>query len=420
MNLKLTRLHLFDAKANYARTFKSGVSLHCHTQHSREMLDFIPHYAAKLPIIAFFWEREQKRYLEREGKPIDFSDAHWTPPLTALRVYELERQQIQDSLDLQALVSLTDHDDIAAGQKVRETANDDRAAANAPISLEWTVPFEYGFFHVGVHNLPKERAAEISEDLLDFTFAEKRGLTFGENRLDELFAMLNEIKEVLIVLNHPIWDIEIVGKEKHAILLDGFIAKHGKWIHAFEINGFRSWSENEAVLKMAEELGFPVVSGGDRHGCQPNSVVNLTTTNTFVEFVEQVRHDRVSQVVLMPQYQHPLAWRQLNSFAEILRFYEDFPEDRQHYTQRIFVKIDDRGLLPLSTFWKKGGPSWVRAANWTLGALGHNRVRPLFMLVRPRKDVVPTSFAPLVLANEADETILPNLSSDTKQLSVNS
>jgi hypothetical protein len=135
--------------------------------------------------------------------------------------------------------------------------NEQTENSKAPISLEWTVPFEYGFFHVGVHNLPKDRAVEVTKTLLDYTFNEEN---HGAERLNELFAMLSEMRGVLVILNHPIWDIEMVGKEKHAILLKNFIREHGRWIHAFEINGFRSWSENKAVIEMAEALGIPIAT----------------------------------------------------------------------------------------------------------------------------------------------------------------
>jgi hypothetical protein len=412
MNLKLTRLHLLDKTNNFAREFKSGVSLHCHTQHSKELLDFIPHYAVQIPIISYFWRRESRNYLAREGKEIDLNDAFWTPPLSADEVFDLERRQI-NKIGLNALVSLTDHDEIAANRRVRANVE---GAQKAPISLEWTVPFEDGFFHVGVHNLPDSRADEIIEDLLDFSFAKKRGLIFGENRLDELFGLLNEIPEVLVVLNHPIWDIEMIGKERHAELLKNFIEKHGQWIHAFEINGFRKWSENKAVLEMADSLGYPVVSGGDRHGCQCNSVVNLSTVTDFSEFVEQVRVDKHSQVVLMPHYRQALNWRQLQSFAEILKFYPEFEADRQKWFARVHVKVDERGVVPLSTFWDRGGPLWLRMATWTLGAFGSPAARPVFSLVVKNKDRVPKTFKSQIVlpAAETDsEAISTTFSSDT-------
>jgi hypothetical protein len=408
MNLKLTRLYIANQTKNFERQFKTGVSLHCHTQHSREMLDFIPHVAAQLPIISFFWERERRIYAEREGKEMDFSVAYWTPPLAANKVYDLERQQISE-IGLDALVSLTDHDDISAAQKIRAEGVDHKA----PISMEWTVPFEEGYFHVGVHNLPASRADEIAKDLLDFAFAKKRELTFAEYRLDELFALLNEIPEVLIVLNHPLWDIEQVGKVRHKFLLDAFIAKYGQWIHAFEINGFRKWSENKAVLEMADALGFPVVSGGDRHGCQPNSVVNLSTSKTFGEFVEQIKNDKFSQVVLMPHYRQPLGWRQLQSFGEILRHYPEYENERKHWTGRVYAHIDERGLQPLSFLWDRGERHWLKAATWTLSALGNPITRPVFRLVTPRKDRLPRAFTTYHLTETENEPISTHLSSDT-------
>ena len=77
MTLEKTRLHILRKTVDLAPKAKTGVSLHCHTEHSKEMLDFIPHYAEKLPIIAYYWRKERDSYLEREGKGIDFSTAYW-------------------------------------------------------------------------------------------------------------------------------------------------------------------------------------------------------------------------------------------------------------------------------------------------------------------------------------------------------
>ncbi|HEX6124473.1 MAG TPA: hypothetical protein VFZ23_03795, partial [Pyrinomonadaceae bacterium] len=155
MDLKKTRLHILRDTKNLASEAKTGVSLHCHTQHSKEMLDFVPHYAEKLPIIATFWRKERDKYTEKEGRNIDFSTAYWSPPLPPGSVYEIEQKQINDA-GLEAIVSLTDHDSIDANLEINQAPN-----TKAPISLEWTVPFDYGFFHVGVHNLPPDRAVEI-------------------------------------------------------------------------------------------------------------------------------------------------------------------------------------------------------------------------------------------------------------------
>jgi len=380
MNLKQTRLHILRKPQNLASKAKTGVSLHCHTEHSKEMLDFIPHYAVKLPVIAHYFRKEQEKYLEKEGKGIDFSTAHWSPPLRGKDVYSIEKQQIEGA-GLSSIVSITDHDSITANLQVNETEL-------SPISLEWTVPFEFGYFHVGVHNLPPGRARELTDTLLDYTFNSE---SHNDGRLTDMFSMLNEIPSVMVILNHPLWDIELVGPEKHAILLKNFVRKHGKWIHAFEINGFRSWSENKAVIEMAEALGLPVATGGDRHGCKPNTVINLTNASTFEEFAEEIRETRRSEVALMPEYEHPIHSRQLQSFSEILKQYPDFVEDRRRWFDRVFFDIGDgKGIAPLSAHgWKRGGPPWLRAAIWTLGVLGSPSARPIFRVVRKKVDRVP-------------------------------
>jgi hypothetical protein len=368
------------------------------------MLDFVPVYADKLPIISYFWNKEREGFLEREGKAPDFSTAYWSPPLTPQGVYNIEKSQINQA-GLDAVVSITDHDSIGANLQVNETIEN----GQAPISLEWTVPFDYGFFHVGVHNLPKDSAVELTKTLLDYTFTEEN---HGNKNLHQMFSMLNEIPEVLVILNHPLWDIEMVGEEKHNILLKNFIKEFGRWIHAFEINGFRSWSENKAVIEMAEALNFPIVTGGDRHGCKPNTVINLTNAKTFSEFAEEIRIDRRSEVVLMPEYRQPLHSRQLQSFSEILKLYPEFPEGRQKWFDRVYFDIGDGlGVRQLSVHWKRGGPVWLRWAIWTLGFLGSPKMRPLFSLSRKRKDRVPKTIEKTKFEIPNLEEITPSLSS---------
>lgn len=386
MNLKKTQLHVLSEPKDLSAQAKTGVSLHCHTEHSKEMLDFLPHYADRLPIINYFWRKERTKYKEKEGKGIDFSTAYWSPPMSGQSVYDIEREQIT-GVGLEAIVSVTDHDSIDACVEVNEKEQNHRA----PISLEWTVPFDYGYFHVGVHNLPKDRAVDLTKTLLEYTFGENP----TDEKLTEMFAMLNGLPGVLVILNHPIWDIELVGAERHEALLKEFVKRHGRWIHAFEVNGFRSWSENKRVIEMAEALGIPLATGGDRHGCKPNTVINLTNADTFEEFANEIRVEKRSEVVLMPEYEQPLHSRQMQSFSEILKHYPEFREGRQKWFERVYFDVgDEKGLVSLAGHgWKLGGPRWLRAAIWTLGFLGSPSMRPIFRLARKKKDRVPTDIA---------------------------
>ena len=79
MNLKRTQLHILHKKTDLSRKAKAGVSLHCHTEHSKEMMDFVPNYADRIPIISTLWQREKAKYTEREGREPIFQ------PLTGRR-----------------------------------------------------------------------------------------------------------------------------------------------------------------------------------------------------------------------------------------------------------------------------------------------------------------------------------------------
>lgn len=369
------------------------------------MLDFVPHYAEKLPVIAHFWRKERAKYQKNEGKDLDFSTAFWSPPMTARMVHEIETRQINDR-GFDSIVSITDHDSITANLQI----NEGEANPQAPISLEWTVPFKYGFFHVGVHNLPRENAVDLTKTLLDYTFIKEN---HSDDRLREMFAMLNDLPGVLVILNHPLWDIEIVGKELHEALLKDFLETHGRWIHAVEVNGFRSWSENKAVIELAESIGIPLATGGDRHGCKPNTVINLTGADTFEAFADEIRVEKRSEVVLMPEYRQPLHSRQLQSFAEILKEYPEFPDGRKKWFDRVHFDIGDgHGPRKLSVHWVHGGPQWLRWAIWTLGVLGSPKARPIFALARKKHDRVPASFGDVSIRQSERDEVPKSFSSD--------
>lgn len=398
MKIQQTSLKILPEKKDLSRNAKTGVSLHCHTLYSKEMLDFLPFYAERIPIVSYFWRKEQEKYRQREGKKIDFSTGYWSPPMSEQEVYQIEKEQI-NQIGLDEIVSITDHDCIEANLKLIESVENKKA----PISMEWTVPFEIGFFHLGIHNLPHDKALEISDELLNFTFAKERNLEFNQNRLEEIFEMLNQFSEILVVFNHPLWDIEMIGKEQHQILLQKFLGKYAPWIHALEFNGFRSWSENKGVIELSEILGIPLVTGGDRHGCQPNTVINLTNSRNFAEFVEEIRVDKYSQIVLFPEYKQPLTSRCLLSISEILKFYPEFPEGRKKWFDRVYYdKNDGNGLQKLSTHWERGGPGWLR---WVISAfrfLGNKQFQPIFRLAQNQSDVVQINQAEASLIIKAD------------------
>lgn len=350
------------------RQFRTAVSLHSHTMHSRESLAFIPRYTAEIPMLAWEIRRQAKEYLVRTGKTLDYARAYWTPPLPGREAYNLERRQIEEKLGLAALVSLSDHDNIEAACQLRMAGG----IQDAPISVEWTVPIGPTFFHIGVHNLPANDACPLVEDLGRYTRNPSR------IPLKELLRSLSSYSDSLIVLNHPFWDQGGIGAGNHrALLRELFDASNG-CIHALELNGLRPWAENQTVMDAADAWNLPVVSGGDRHGSEPNSIVNLTLATTFPEFVSEVRAAR-SEIAVLDHYREPRRYRILKSVCDIMRDYPELP-GRVHWSDRTYCTLHSGATVPLSQVWNGNAPRVVRYFERTILFVGKRRIWPILRL----------------------------------------
>jgi hypothetical protein len=311
----------------------------------------VPTYLDRIPVVNGLFRREMRRYLERNGEAVDFAKGWWHPPVGPEAVFDSESAQIITVLGLKPIVSITDHDNIEAGLALRAS----RPHQSTPLSVEWTAPFGEGFFHLGVHNLDPASAPSIFSRLSTYTQRP------DSVRLSDVLADLNAQPGILLVLNHPLWDLAGVGGPRHAALLSRFLREHGRRIHALEANGYRSWRENAGVGALAERLSFPLISGGDRHGCAANSLLNLTSTTSFADFVGEIREDRASVIAVMPQYRQPLVKRKLRTAADVVRASPSNPPGQQHWTDRVSCECEGT-VSPLSVHWPKGGPVWVRSA----------------------------------------------------------
>jgi len=323
--------------------YRTAVSLHGHTSHSQESLSFIPTIARGIPPLRWAISRHEARARSKVGVRVDFARGYWTPPLPPLAAFQLERDQIERELDLAALISLTDHDNIEAPMLLRVIPE----SQQIPVSLEWSVPFQDTEFHLGVHNLPGLSAAAIVARLNAFTALPEQG------DLHELLSMLNALPEVLIVLNHPMWDLPGIGKARHRQALSAFVTEYGSYLHAFELGGLRPWDENHEVVRFAQGWNQLVIAGGDRHGCEPSGVMNLTDAASFPEFVEEVRKERRSHILFMSQYQEPLPLRILHSLLDVLRDYPDYRAGSRHWDERVFHPDGTGQLRPLAEMWRK-------------------------------------------------------------------
>jgi hypothetical protein len=255
----------------------------------------------------------------------------------------VERRQIA-KLGLRPFVSLTDHDNIEAGISL-QVASD---PAEVPVSVEWTVPYHRSIFHFGIHNLPPASTREAMSAMAEFTAAPR------EIRLPDMLRDLAANREVLVVLNHPYWLEEGILQADHDRALSRILQECLGSIHAFELNGTRVWKENEKVVHLAEAHARSLISGGDRHACEPSACINLTNAASFSEFVAEIR-DGHSVPYFMPHYREPMAQRILEMAWDILRPYPGSP-GRERWTDRVFYRTRDGVARPLTEVWEKSAP----------------------------------------------------------------
>ena len=352
-----------------AEGFKTAVSLHSHTNQSRETLDFIAEMSQDFPILQPIMRWAEDRSAAKTGIRPQYANSYWTPPLTPKLAFDLEEQQIQNLLQLPGLVSLSDHDDINAPMLLRSLSS----ARHIPVSLEWTVPFGKTAFHLGVHNLPSAKGAAWQERLAEFTALPVEGR--DPKLLTQILAELDELPGVLLIFNHPLWDLYRVGADKHGVWVNDFLAVNGQYIHALELNGLRTWKENTAVTVLAGKWNQIVISGGDRHGVEPNANVNLTNATSFNEFVHEVRRERVSHTLFMPQYREPWKHRILRGTLDAITDYPHFPEGMRRWDERVFHPDSNGVMRPLSTLWKDDKvPDVVRVAMRIVRGMGSQTV----------------------------------------------
>jgi hypothetical protein len=355
-----------------AGEFDTAVCLHGHTMHSRECLSFLPRCLRHVPGVA-----QIVNHYERGPSGVDFSRAWWTPPLTPASAVGLERAQIAH-LGLRPMVSLTDHDNIEAGLALGVTAD----PADTPISVEWTVPYQRTIFHLGIHNMPKQVAVSWMGAMAQYT------ATPCEELLPAILDEFAPVPGVLIVLNHPFWLEEGVLQSDHRPGLDLLLRRCGRWFNAFELNGTRPWTENADTIELAHAYGRPVISGGDRHACEPSACLNLTRARTFPEFADEIRSGH-SSILFLPQYREPMAQRVLEAARDILCDYPEYP-GRESWPDRIFYQAADGIARSLAEIWDGREPWWLTGTAAVVQFLAGARFRPAVRrLISARGELLP-------------------------------
>jgi hypothetical protein len=351
-----------EPRKSLTEGFDTGVCLHGHTMHSEECLNFLPRYLHHVPGIS-----RLVSYYEHGPARVDFSRAWWTPPLTPASALNLEREQIA-KLGLRPIVSLTDHDNIEAGMTLGVATD----ASLTPVSVEWTVPYERSFFHIGIHNLPRAAARDCLAAMAQYTAAPR------EECLPALMREFADAPGVLSVLNHPFWLEEGVTESDHQRALRRLLGECLHSLHAFELNGTRKWKENAAAMALASAHGRPLISGGDRHACEPSACINLTNAGSFAEFAAEIR-EGFSSILFLPHYREPMTQRLLEASRDILRTYPEYP-GRERWSDRIFYRGEDGEARSVAQIWQGREPWHLSGAAAAVRFVAGAKFRPALRL----------------------------------------
>jgi len=195
-----------------------------------------------------------------------------------------------------------------------------------------------------------------------------------EPLLRDLLSEVSGYPETLVVLNHPFWDEDGVRGDLHRIALSKLLELYGCWVHALELNADRPWRENRDTIALARANDLPVVCGGDRHGCDPSPVLNVTNATDFAEFAQEVRSGR-SVIVLLPRLRESRKVRLLETAFDILRDHPDHSRGWVRWSDRVFYRRDDGTVISLSALWGRQ-PGAVTSFVGLMGLLGGQTMRP--------------------------------------------
>jgi len=374
MSQQRSEIYLYSREDGFScpSDVRAAVSLHGHSECSRETLEFIPRIARQIPVVSRLFERSLTDYHNEYGRPLDFGEWYYRPPVTPAAVIESERTQLKQRLDLPGLVSLTDHDTVEGPRTLRANGR-----ADVPLSVEWSVPYEGCLFHLGVHGLSP---ASI-DGTMDAFAAYTSGPPIGSpRRLRELLDALSECPETIVVLNHPCWDLAKVGQLRHDSTLLALLRAYHDRIDALELNGYREWSENRQVLPIAKGFALPVVAGGDRHGLFPNTIVNLTSAHDWAGFAHELRVERCSRCVVFPEYKDPFVGRIFASAADFLRPHHQHHRAQTTWAERVFITMNGQEHS-VASMWDRE-PLWLRLTVAITRVIGAKHLKTLFEVTR--------------------------------------
>src|SRR5262245_21180733 len=102
MSPSRSEIDLYSSQSRFSRHagMRAAVSLHSHSECSRETLEFIPRFARQIPGLASCLEKGVAEYERENGRPLNFGEWYWRPPITPAMVIDSEQEHLARRLDL--------------------------------------------------------------------------------------------------------------------------------------------------------------------------------------------------------------------------------------------------------------------------------------------------------------------------------
>ncbi len=116
--------------------------------------------------------------------------------------------------------------------------------------------------------------------------------------------------------------------------------------------------------------------------------MNLTNAASFSEFVSEIRHDKVSEILVMPEYRENLFVRKVESVADFFRYYPEYPPGQRRWTNRVFFYLEEGVVRPLSYYWYRTVPLWVKSFMWLVSLTGSKYLKSALQICFRKKEEV--------------------------------
>src|SRR5579864_778867 len=97
MSLSRSEICLYPCQSRFSRPtgMRAAVSLHSHSECSRETLEFIPWFAKRIPLVADCFERSLAEYQRQNGRPLDFGEWYFRPPVSPATLIDSEQAHLE-------------------------------------------------------------------------------------------------------------------------------------------------------------------------------------------------------------------------------------------------------------------------------------------------------------------------------------